>query len=381
MQHTGTAAWGRRILTVSLIAVAAGAAPARADWPVYGHDLANTRHAPGEGPTPSEARSLARAWAFASPTGDFTATPVVANGVLVAGDQGGTAYALDAVTGKKLWSRDLKAPVHASAAIDVDAPGGAIALLPVGEVGAPRLVALSLADGSVRWQTTLTKQDGADVFGSPTFHAGVVYIGTSAQNGDHSTARGSVVALDERTGAVRWQTYTVPPGHDGGPVWSTPALDTATGRLYVGTGNAYHDPAADTTDAIVALDAATGAILAHYQETKGDAFDGGDNPAGPDYDFGASPNLLDGGLLGEGSKSGGGWAFDRDTLKPAWQKTVGPAIQIGGILGSTAYDGKRIYGTDAADGQVWALGPDGASAWNSVDPGSADFSPVAVANG
>src|SRR4051812_31061810 len=103
MQHTGTAAWGRGILALTLVAVAAAAAPARADWPVYGHDIANTRHTPGEGPTPSEARSLEQAWAFGSPTGDFTGTPVVADGVVVAGDQAGTAYALDAVTGKKLW--------------------------------------------------------------------------------------------------------------------------------------------------------------------------------------------------------------------------------------------------------------------------------------
>src|SRR4051794_17884120 len=336
MQKRRLAPSRRRFLTSALAALAAAAAPtaAHADWPVYGHDLANSRHA-ADGPTPTEARALKQAWTFASPTGDFTATPVVADGVVVAGDQGGVVYALDAVTGRKLWSRDLGAPVHASAVIDAGAPGGALVLVPVGEVGAPRLAALSLADGGVRWQRTLTRQDGADVFGSPTFHAGVAYIGTSAQNGDVSTARGSVLALDEATGAVRWQTYMVPPGHDGGPVWSTPALDTSTGRLYVGTGNAYHAPAADTTDAVVSLDAATGRILGHFQATKDDAFDGGDNPAGPDYDFGASPNLLTGpdgrALVGDGAKSGIYWALDRDTLKPVWQKTIGPALPVGGI--------------------------------------------------
>src|SRR3954463_6666612 len=136
----------RFVVTIALAVAAAGgwSAPARADWPVYGHDLANTRHAGADGPTPTEARALRQAWAFASPTGDFTATPVVADGVVVAGDQGGIVYALDAVTGRKLWSRDLGAPIRASAAIDAGAPGGALALVPVGEIGAPRLAGLSL---------------------------------------------------------------------------------------------------------------------------------------------------------------------------------------------------------------------------------------------
>ena len=42
----------------------------------------------------------------------------------------------------------------------------------------------------------------------------MVYIGTSGPNFDVSTARGSVVALNESSGKVRWLTYTVPPGHD-----------------------------------------------------------------------------------------------------------------------------------------------------------------------
>ena len=54
---------------------------------------------------------------------------------------------------------------------------------------------------------------------------------------------------------------------------------------------------------------------------------------------------------------------------------------IGGILGSTAYDGTRIYGDDTVNGQVWALARDGLSRWSSLDGGTANFSPVAVANG
>src|SRR5436309_2030716 len=222
-----------RVLAVVLVAATWAALPAiaRADWPVYGHDLANSRDAGSAGP--SEVASLKQAWEFKSSTGDFTGTPAVAGGVLVAGNNGGWVYALNAVTGKVLWSRNVGQQINGSAAIDLAAPGGALAFVPVAQIGSPRLLALSLKDGAIRWDRVLTNQPGSDTFGSPTFSGGTVYIGTSGPNNDNSTARGSVVALAEAGGHVRWQTFTVPPGHDGGAVWSTPALDTATGRLYV----------------------------------------------------------------------------------------------------------------------------------------------------
>src|SRR5436305_775379 len=83
--------------------VAAGSAAA--DWPTYGHDLANTRSAGRNGPTPAQAAALQQAWRFDAPHGDFTGTPVTAGGTLVAGTNLGTVYALDAVTGKLRWSR------------------------------------------------------------------------------------------------------------------------------------------------------------------------------------------------------------------------------------------------------------------------------------
>jgi polyvinyl alcohol dehydrogenase (cytochrome) len=378
-------------IAVAVVAVAGAPVlwPARAgagaDWPVYGHDLANTRSDPAAGPSLSQAGSLMAAWTFASSNGDFTGTPVIAGGTLVAGTNLGTVYALDAVTGKLRWSHQVGAQINGTAAIDTDAPGGATVFVPVAQVGSPRIVALSLATGAVRWDAVLSRQASSDVFASPVFWTGTVYIGTSGPNNDEATARGSVVALDERTGAVRWQTFTVPPGYDGGAVWSTPAIDTQAGRLYVGTGNAYHAPAADTTDSIMALNARTGDILGHFQSTAGDIWEL-DNPSGgPDYDFGASPNLLSGPggqpLVGEGSKSGDYWALDRASLRPVWHTSVGPGSSLGGILGSTAYDGARIYGTDATSGQAFALAAGGAEQWASSDGGEPDWTPAAVANG
>jgi polyvinyl alcohol dehydrogenase (cytochrome) len=374
-----------RCSLVALLTCLVVAAPAAADWPVYGHDLANSRNAGAEGPSVADASSLAAAWTFNSSNGDFTGTPAVAGGVLVAGTNLGTVYALDAVTGAVRWSRDVDAPVNAAAAIDLDAPGGPLAFVPVARLGSPHLVALSLGDGSVRWDAVLTRQADSYVYGSPTFWDGTVYIGTSGPNSDESTARGSVVALDEASGGVRWQTFTVPEGHDGGAVWSTPAIYTETGRLFVGTGNAYHEPAAATTDAILALDARSGELLGHFQTSPGDVWQMNDPFAGPDYDFGASPNLIEGAdgrrLVGEGSKSGTYWALGRESMQPAWSAEIGPGSAVGGIMGSTAYDGTRIYGSDSLNAEVWTVGRDGAPQWSSSDGGTLDFAPVTVANG
>jgi outer membrane protein assembly factor BamB len=175
------------------------------------------------------------------------------------------------------------------------------------------------------------------------------------------------------------------PALPGGPVWSTPTIDTATGRLYVGTGNAYSPRAADTTDAILALDAASGAIVGHFQATAGDAFSGSNSAAGPDYDFGASANLLIGpdgrALVGEGQKDGTYWALDRQTLTPVWSQVTGPGSELGGIIGSTAYDGTRIYGPDTPAGEQWALTTAGTPVWLSADGGPLHFNPTTVANG
>jgi hypothetical protein len=97
----------------------------------------------------------------------------------------------------------------------------------------------------------------------------------------------------------------------------------ATGHLLVGTGNAYTAPAAGTTDAVMELDARTGAVLASWQATAGDVFSP-NSLTGADADFGASPNLLattsGRTLVGEGHKSGTYWALDRSTLAPMWSR-------------------------------------------------------------
>src|SRR5262249_40696573 len=130
------------------------------------------------------------------------------------------------------------------------------------------------------------------------------------------TFRGSVVALDAATGDRIWQTFTIADaatpqgknkngvqlfGPSGAGVWSAPTIDPATNSLYIATGDGYSLPAAPTTDAVMALDLASGAIKWLNQVTSGDAFnmacgssDQTNCPekAGPDHDFGQSAILV-----------------------------------------------------------------------------------------
>ena len=112
-------------------------------------------------------------------------------------------------------------------------------------------------------------------------------------------------------------------------MWSTPALDPARNRFYIATGDAYSQPAARTTDAIMALAMDTGRIEWVRQTLAGDAWTtacfgadsaGRDNcpeKAGPDYDFGSAPALVtlpDGRrLVVAGQKSGQLHAVSADT--------------------------------------------------------------------
>jgi polyvinyl alcohol dehydrogenase (cytochrome) len=67
-------------------------------------------------------------------------------------------------------------------------------------------------------------------------------------------------------------------------------------------------------------------------------------------------------------------------MQPVWDTTVGPGGVLGGILGSTAYDGTRIYGADTLNGEVFALGRDGLMPWSSPESGALHLGPTTTAH-
>ena len=386
---------GRSTLALSLAgrATAATGVAAQREWPSYGADIANSRTVAG-GPAPTSVPSLVQAWRDDFTDGDFTGTPVVAGGVAYVGSNGGIVRAIQAVAGgtrpagSVLWSTSVSPdPINGSVAVS-----GSTVFVPVAKVGGPYIVALDAVTGHQLWSTVLDTSTDADVYGSPTVAPGpdgrrLLLEGVSAMSGDPaSPLRGSVTALDAATGGVVWKQYTVPAGFNGGAVWSTPSVDLATGAVYVGTGNAYSGQAAPTTDAMLELDLVTGVIRGSFQATSGDVFSS--STPGLDFDFGASPNLIDVGgrhLVGEGQKSGAYWVLDRTTMQPVWHAQVGPGSVVGGVLGSTAFDSaaNQIAGPISAPGYVWSVqASTGSPKWVSAGLGDpVHLSPVAISNG
>ncbi len=111
-------------------------------------------------------------------------------------------------------------------------------------------------------------------------------------------------------------------------------------------------PAGDHVDSVLALDLRTGAIRWSRPTLTSDVFTDEcgvqhSTTCGPDFDFGNGPNLirLPSGreLLGIGQKSGVYWALNPRTGTVVWHTKVGPGSALGGMLWGSATDGRHIY--------------------------------------
>jgi polyvinyl alcohol dehydrogenase (cytochrome) len=351
-------------------------------WDGWGVDLNNTRFqiAAGAGLTAADVPRLKVKWVLGLP-GDNRAyaPPAVVGGRVFVGSQAGKVYSLDAATGCVHWYFDAKAGVRA--AITVTQLGTGAAARPVLIVADQRAVvrAMDPTTGAVLWETQVEDFPTARVTGSPAVHDGRIYVPVaSGEEGAGASPtyqccrfRGSVVALEAATGKQLWKTYTVREpqptkknavgtqlwGPSGAPVWSSPVVDPKRNAVYVATGNNYTDPTSEWSDAFLALDLDTGKILWAQQMTTSDAYTAAcrmtdrTNCAeadGPDFDFGASPILVELGggrrALIDGQKSGVVHAVDPDDKGAIlWQTRVGKGGSMGGVQWGSATDGENVY--------------------------------------
>ncbi|MDG2003221.1 MAG: PQQ-binding-like beta-propeller repeat protein [Novosphingobium sp.] len=394
------------------------APPAFAGWgldPANSHSLSNEQ----AGITRANVGSLKLKWAFGLPeTSRVRSQPSFAGGSLMFGTPTGTVYALDEETGCVRWTFAADAEVRTSVVV---APwqAGDQAAAPLAYFGdlVGNVYAVEAATGKPVWKISGDEHPAARVTGSPVFAGGTLFVVFSSFEESSTTNpfypcctfRGSVLALDPATGAEKWRRFlieepvptgtsengTAMHGPAGAPVWAVPAYDEARGQLYIATGNNYASPTTDMSNAVLALNAATGAIKWSYQATEGDAWNVAcvfkqmspscPEEDGPDFDFGSGPVLAKDRtgreLVLAGQKAGFAYALDPDTGKLAWKKRIGRGGVSGGILfGIAAANGVVFVPvSDMPDGKDHGF-PDspglyavdiasGTTVWSAITPG------------
>ena len=345
-------------------------------WPFAGGNLDDTRDAAAEHIiSPSTVSALKPRWTLTT-GGNVSATPTIVNGTVYIPDWGGNLWAVSAATGKVVWKNPISRYSRITGDISRTSPAYWDGLLVTGEgvqtiptrLGA-YMLGINARTGSPLWRTRVDSDPTAIITSSPVVSNGVAYVGVSSKaeavNGP-VTFRGSVVALNARTGKVLWKRYTVPAGYTGAAVWGgTPVADNSRGLLYVDTGNNETVPpgvcksptqtgcapvsGVDYVDSILALSLRTGRVVWARRTLASDTSTDFHH-YGPDYDFGAGPNLYQTTLHGKtvqllsaGQKSGLYWALNPATGKVVWRTKAGPGGLGGGIMWGTATDGRRVY--------------------------------------
>jgi polyvinyl alcohol dehydrogenase (cytochrome) len=356
-------------------------------WNGWSPDLTNTLFQPTKqaGLTADDVPRLKLKWAFGFPDSNSAWGGItVVSGRLFTGGQNGTVYSLDAKSGCVYWTFNAVGGVRTPITISPREGSGKFTAY-FGDNSA-FAYAVDAFTGEKLWSRKVDEHPVARITGQPRLYEGRLYVPMasyeetmgSSTNYECCTFRGSLTALDPKTGAVIWKTYTIPEeakprvknkaggqfwGPGGAAIWSAAAVDAKRGALYVSTGNCYSGPFQPTCDAVLALDIKTGKILWSMQpvsEPQDVSIAGcgprgqnaycpdGEAEDGPDFDFGNPPILtkLPNGkdVIIIGQKSGLGFAMDPDQKgKVLWQYRAGEGSANGGMEWGSAVDGEHAY--------------------------------------
>ena len=403
-----------------------------ASYDGWGAGPENWRFQRQPGLAASDFARLTVRWAFGFP-GVVVAfgQPTVSGGRVFVGSQNRHVYALDAATGCYHW--DYTASAGVRTAISVARIAGRDMAWFGDRSG--HVYAVDAITGQTVWKVKPDDEAAVQVTGAPTLFEDRLYVPISVGDDSHAidpkfeccTGRGAVVALDAASGSTIWTTFSVPAavkqgrnaigtqlwGPSGVSVWAAPTIDARRRLLYAGTGDNHSAPVTDTSDSVLALSLDDGHVVWSQQLLSGDMGNSAcyaadkvncPEPHGPDFDVGASPNLValpDGKrVLVVGQKSGLMWGLDPDESgRIVWSARVGRGGPLGGVQWGQATDGRTVYAA-VSDltikhlvlGQPLVLDPDegggiraldvatGASRWTAPPPracaGRANCSPA-----
>jgi len=321
------------------------------DWRTTGADPGNSRYSPLTQINRTNVNNLRAAWTYHSGDGasQIQATPIVVDGVLYTTTPALAVVALNAANGAEIWRFDP----FANRERESHANRGVV----YWSDSARRRIFFSAARRLYSLDATTGRPDPA--FGDSGWidlaaglgrgigdaylvatSPGVVYhdllIQGTRVGEEEGSAPGDLRAYDVRTGKIRWTFHTIPrPGESGYDTWPADAWKTAGGAnswagmsvdvdrgiVYVPTGSATPDfyggarhGANLFANTLLALDAATGKRIWHFQTVHHDLWD---------RDLPAAPNLLTvmrGGkpvdAVAQITKSGFVFLFDRASGQP-----------------------------------------------------------------
>jgi len=235
------------------------------------------------------------------------ATPLYIDGVIYVSTAWSKVYAFDARTGKELWQYNPRVPGEWAVNVCCGLVNRGIAAyngrIYVGTLDG-RLVAIDAGTGKEVWSVmTIDKSQRYSITGAPRVVKDRVLIGNA---GAEFGVRGYLTAYDAESGDQIWRFYTVPGNPDkgfenealkkaaqtwtgewwkiggGGTVWDSFTYDPVTDFVYIGVGNGspwnarIRSPQGGDNlylSSIVAVKADTGEYVWHYQTTPWETWD------------------------------------------------------------------------------------------------------------
>jgi alcohol dehydrogenase (cytochrome c) len=305
--------------------------PKPGEWVSYNGNPSGNRHSGLETINTQNVSRLQLQWTYSMAYPGLQTTPLVLEGVMyVTGPN--HVCAIDSGVGRELWcytqpsdpgrsntpaaaGRGRGAPAGAPVGAPAGRGGGGLGGAPPGLLGTPsgggvnrgvailgdrvffttadaHLVSLNRITGGVVWDVPMANTPGRySGPGAPLVVGDLVIAGHAGGDGP---LRGFIAAYKATTGQEQWRFWTIPgrgePASEtwkgagletgGGATWLTGSYDPETGLVYWPTGNPYPPTDGDQregdnlyTDAVVALDARTGALRWHYQFTPHDLHD------------------------------------------------------------------------------------------------------------